>query len=124
MDAAGNEIAGIRLPDVAAPIGVHTGWNLRHPDMGAPDDELFLVGSTWWFDDVPPLEEHLARSRRGHRRPRGRRLLLEVDVARLVARAERAWRAASGEPLTAPPRPLGQAGQAGAGPAGEGAGGC
>ena len=99
VDAAGNETAGIRLPEVAAPIGVHTGWNLRHPDMGAPEDELFLVGSTWWFDEVPPLDEHLGRSRTVIDDLVRRRLLLEVDVPRLVARAERAWRAASGEPV-------------------------
>lgn len=95
VDATGNEIAGIRLPEVAAPVGVHTGWNLRHPDMGAPDDELFLVGSTWWFDEVPPLEEHLARTRAVLDDLVRRRLLLQVDVARLLTRAERAWQAAS-----------------------------
>lgn len=29
-----NEVAGIRLPDIAVPLGIHTGWNLRHPDTG------------------------------------------------------------------------------------------
>jgi len=28
VDADGNEIAGIRLPDIAAPLGTYTGWNL------------------------------------------------------------------------------------------------
>lgn len=27
-DADGNEVAGIRLPDIAVPLGTHTGWNL------------------------------------------------------------------------------------------------
>jgi len=103
VDAAGNETAGIRLPEVAAPIGVHTGWNLRHPDMGAPEDELFLVGSSWWFDEVPPLDEHLARTATVVEELVGQRLVLEVDVPRLLARAERAWRAASGEPDTRRP---------------------
>jgi len=98
VDVAGNEVGGIRLPEVAAPIGVHAGWNLRHPDMGAPEDELFLVGSTWWFDEVPPLDEHLARTAAVIDELVGQRLVLEVDVPRLLARAERAWRAASGEP--------------------------
>jgi hypothetical protein len=32
VDADGNEIAGIRLPDIAVPIGTFTGWNLyREP---------------------------------------------------------------------------------------------
>jgi hypothetical protein len=28
VDAGGNEIAGIRLPDIAVPRGTFTGWNL------------------------------------------------------------------------------------------------
>src|SRR5205085_6248688 len=27
VDADGNEIAGIRLPDIAAPLATYTGWN-------------------------------------------------------------------------------------------------
>ena len=33
----GNEIAGVRLPVVRVPLGTHTGWNLRPPEIGAPD---------------------------------------------------------------------------------------
>ena len=53
MDGDGNELAGIRLPDVAVPVATHTGWNLRHSDMGAPDQLLGqfvgLLGSTISF---------------------------------------------------------------------------
>jgi hypothetical protein len=28
IDADGNEVAGIRLPDIAVPLGTYTGWNL------------------------------------------------------------------------------------------------
>jgi hypothetical protein len=28
VDADGNEVAGIRLPDIAVPLGTYTGWNL------------------------------------------------------------------------------------------------
>ena len=27
VDADGNEVAGIRLPDIAAPLATYTGWN-------------------------------------------------------------------------------------------------
>ena len=37
VDADGNERAGIRLPEVAAPLGTFAGWNLRRAEMGAPD---------------------------------------------------------------------------------------
>jgi len=33
----GNEIAGIQLPPVAAPIATTTGWALRAPAFGGPD---------------------------------------------------------------------------------------
>ncbi len=49
VDADGNEVGGIRLPDVAVPLGAHTGWNVRHPDCGAPTFQLLLKGATRWF---------------------------------------------------------------------------
>jgi hypothetical protein len=35
VDADGNEVAGIRLPDVAVPLATYTGWNLRAAGHGA-----------------------------------------------------------------------------------------
>ncbi|MDZ7619985.1 MAG: alpha/beta hydrolase domain-containing protein [Patescibacteria group bacterium] len=35
VDADGNDLAGIRLPDVAVPLGTYTGWNLRAAPFGA-----------------------------------------------------------------------------------------
>ncbi len=46
VDEDGNELGGIRLPDIVVPLATHTGWNLRHPDMGAPDQTMRLIGST------------------------------------------------------------------------------
>jgi hypothetical protein len=37
VDVDGNEIAGVRLPPVAAPIATTTGWGLRAPAFGGPD---------------------------------------------------------------------------------------
>jgi hypothetical protein len=36
-DADGNDIAGVRLPDVAAPLATYTGWGLRMLPSGAND---------------------------------------------------------------------------------------
>jgi hypothetical protein len=36
-DTDGNDIAGVRLPDVAAPIATYTGWALRAGPAGAND---------------------------------------------------------------------------------------
>lgn len=46
VDQDGNELAGIRLPDIAVPLATHTGWNLRHQDTGGPGQIIRLVGST------------------------------------------------------------------------------
>src|SRR5262249_53161429 len=46
VDADGNELAGIRLPDLSVPLATYTGWNLRHPDIGGPGQSLGLIGST------------------------------------------------------------------------------
>jgi hypothetical protein len=48
-DSDGNDLAGIRLPDLTVPVGTHTGWNLRHPDIGASEQLMSMQGSTHWF---------------------------------------------------------------------------
>jgi hypothetical protein len=65
------QAAGIRLPDLTVPVGTHTGWNLRHPDTGAPEQLMSMQGSTHWFpateaqrvaagDPRPSLEQRYA----------------------------------------------------------------
>ncbi len=45
VDANGNELAGIKMPEVAVPLASYTGWNLRSPPIGAPTELLSFVGS-------------------------------------------------------------------------------
>ena len=49
VDADGNERSGIRLPDISVPLATYTGWNGRHPEMGAPDQIIGLMGATLPF---------------------------------------------------------------------------
>ncbi len=49
LDRDGNEIAGIRLPDLTVPLGTHTGWNMRHPETGAPEQQMALQGFSMFF---------------------------------------------------------------------------
>jgi hypothetical protein len=44
VDDDGNEIAGIKHPDVAIPLATSTPWNLRHEDVGAPYQIIGLTG--------------------------------------------------------------------------------
>ncbi len=36
VDSVGNDIAGIRMPEVEVPLGIYTGWNLRAADNNGP----------------------------------------------------------------------------------------
>jgi hypothetical protein len=45
VDGDGNELAGIRLPNVAVPLATYTGWNFRNPTIGQPGELLPLTGS-------------------------------------------------------------------------------
>jgi len=47
VDEDGNEIAGVRVPDMTVPRGTHTGWNLRR--QGFAEGELLLLGSYFPF---------------------------------------------------------------------------
>jgi hypothetical protein len=84
VDADGNDLAGIRLPAIQAPLGTYTGWNLR--PRGLAENELSgLLGSYIPF----------ARTRVQRRRTGDPRLSLEerykdrADYVRQVSRAAR-----------------------------------
>lgn len=56
VDATLNEVAGIRLPEIALSLGCHSGWNPRHPDHGAPELPAIFVGFTVFPDEPPSVE--------------------------------------------------------------------
>lgn len=45
VDADGNDLGGIRLPEIAVPLATYTGWNLRSPSIGAPTERTAFLGS-------------------------------------------------------------------------------
>jgi Alpha/beta hydrolase domain len=63
-DADGNDLGGIRLPAVAVPVGTYTGWNLRHPEVGAPDKLARWSGSF-----LPFASDETTRASTGDPRP-------------------------------------------------------
>jgi hypothetical protein len=40
VDSDGNECDGVRLPEITVPLATYTGWNLRDPAIGAPDQRV------------------------------------------------------------------------------------
>jgi hypothetical protein len=64
VDKDGNEVAGIRLPDLTVPLATYTGWNPRHPSQGAPEQSLRMHGATIPFAPTPSV-----RAQSGDPRP-------------------------------------------------------
>jgi hypothetical protein len=75
VDGDGNEVAGLRLPDLTRPVATHAGWNVRDPKTGSPEQQIPMQGFTRWFpktrtdrektgDPRPSIEERYeSRSR-------------------------------------------------------------
>jgi hypothetical protein len=49
VDADGNELGGIHLPEITVPLATYTGWNLRDPAIGAPSQRIAMIGSYLQF---------------------------------------------------------------------------
>ena len=45
VDADGNDIAGVRAPDVSVPVATNTGWNFRSAEIGGTREIVNLMGS-------------------------------------------------------------------------------
>jgi hypothetical protein len=45
VDADGNELAGLRSPELAVPLATYTGWQLYKPELGRADELVSLQGS-------------------------------------------------------------------------------
>ena len=64
VNADGNDIGGVPLPEVAAPLGTHTGWNVTVPPLTGLRYLAGLVGSF-----VPFAATREARLAAGDARP-------------------------------------------------------
>jgi hypothetical protein len=45
VDADGNELGGIHIPEISVPLATYTGWNLRDPSIGGASQRLGFEGS-------------------------------------------------------------------------------
>jgi Alpha/beta hydrolase domain len=103
VDSDGNEIAGIRLPSIAVPLGTYTGWNVykAQPDELADRDGSFIAFARDKAereaagDPRPSLDErygskanYVDQVRQAAALLVAERLLLQDDADRLVAAAE------------------------------------
>jgi len=104
-DSDGNELAGVRVPEVVVPLATYTSWNLRTANH-APGEGGYYLGSTFVFastkaermasgDPRPSLEEryssktdYVSKVQAAAEALVGQRLLLEEDVQVYVNAAQ------------------------------------
>jgi hypothetical protein len=109
VDADGNEVGGLRPPELVAPLATFTGWNTRHPDTGAAGDLMSMNGSTLRFpltreerersgDPRRSIAEryasrnaYLEQVRRTTRELVQKRHVLAEDLEAIVERAGKRW---------------------------------
>jgi len=109
VDADGNEIGGVAVPELTVPLATHTGWNPRHPEIGGEEQLLVFVGSTLFFprtraereasgdprlsieERYPSRETYLEQVRQAGRELCARGYLLEEDIELSATLAARMW---------------------------------
>jgi alpha/beta hydrolase family protein len=109
VDADGNDVGGIRVPEVAVPLATTTGWNFRAARLGNPTTIVALLGSYLPFarthaereankDPRPSIEErykskddYLTRIRAAALAQVKSRFMLEEDLDYTLQRAARHW---------------------------------
>jgi hypothetical protein len=109
VDADGNDVSGIRLPEIQVPLGTYTGWNQRGRELGAPDEMIAFIGSFIPFaktkserakskDPRLSIEEryrdkqdYLKKSSNAAQALADAGYVLAGDVPALLARAEQMW---------------------------------
>ena len=115
VDKDGNDVAGVRLPEVAVPLGTYTGWNVSVPQLA---DLRYLAGLRGSFepfartraerdrarDPRPSIDEryadredYLARVARATDDLVRQRFTLAADVPAVLRRAAALWDAIVGQ---------------------------
>jgi hypothetical protein len=95
VDEDGNEVAGIRLPAVAAPLAAYTGWNPRRHIDELPDVLYERVGSKLAFppgrpsvtERYPSYDDYVAAARSAAESLVAERFLLADELDSVVQKA-------------------------------------
>ena len=110
-----NDLGGVRLPELQAPLAAYTGWNLRDPSIGAPDLRLSFLGSFLPFarnaadreksgDPRPSIveryasrEQYMGKFAEAAKKLIQERFLLPEDLPAVLERGRREWVEIAGE---------------------------
>lgn len=113
-DADGNDLGGVRLPELQVPLATYTGWNLRDPSIGAPDQRVSFLGS--WIplaktaeerkksgDPRPSIaeryasqEEYMGKFEQAAKKLIEQRFLLQEDLPVILERGKLEWKTIAG----------------------------
>src|SRR5215472_12901969 len=114
-DADGNDLGGVRLPELQVPLATYTGWNLRDPGIGAPEQRVSFLGSFIPFAKTaqerkqsgdPRLsieerygsrEQYMEKFAAAARKLVQQGFLLEEDLPAITARGQREWDEVNGQ---------------------------
>ena len=109
VDEDGNDLGGVRLPQLEVPLATYTGWNLRDAKIGMPGERVSFLGSffplpktkveadasgdprTSIAERYTSREDYLAKFRDSANKLADDRYLLREDVDALVARGGEEW---------------------------------
>ncbi|MDQ6758806.1 MAG: alpha/beta hydrolase domain-containing protein [Acidobacteriota bacterium] len=109
VDQDGNETSGVKMPAITVPLATYTGWNLRSPAIGAPDELYSMVGSWIPFprtkaeaqrlkdprrsleERYPSKRDYLEKITSAAQQMASQGFLLDVDVPRIRERAAAEW---------------------------------
>jgi hypothetical protein len=115
VDGNGNDLGGVRLPELEVPIATYTGWNLRDASTGMPNERVSFLGSDILFPEGTAdasaagdsrkgiaerylsREEYLRRFRGAAEKLSAERFLLREDIDTLVTRGGQEWDWAMGQ---------------------------
>ena len=114
-DADGNDLGGVRLPELQAPLATYTGWNLRDPSIGAADLRVSFLGSFLPFarnaaereksgDPRPSVaerygsrEQYMGNFAEAAKKLIQERFMLPEDLPAVLDRGQREWDEIAGE---------------------------
>lgn len=97
VDADGNELSGVRMPEIDVPLGTHAGWNLRAASIGSGDRMIAFTGSFFPFEraDVKKRygskDAYLSNIRKASEGLAEKRYTLRADIDKMVDRAGQLW---------------------------------
>jgi len=97
VDTDGNDLGGLKTPQVAVPLATHTGWNLRNPAAGSPDELYSMTGSYFPFPKETVLKRYqnkagyLAQVRKAAQKLIDGGYLLARDLPAIEQLSAREW---------------------------------